>query len=266
MVRKAYTDAGEKQIHYRYAGERHNDTPAIVFFHQNPSSSQIFEELMERLEDEYYVVAPDMPGYGQSFTPDEVSAFDYYTRVLTAAVNDIGVDEFHVVGHHTGAGIGVDVATNEPERVRTVTLIGPPYFTREEREKLSEEAYGETPVPPIREDGSHLLDHWELFDGEGASSEIQHRMVVDALLARTGNEQSHGVGRDQDLPTLFGNIEVPRMIMAAPDDILWDAFERARREHPDVRAVEVEGASWEPLRDAETIASELRSFLADHGY
>jgi len=266
MVRKAYVDTGEGQVHYRYAGDIHADSPAIVCFHQNPSTSRTFEELLEALGGEYGVVAPDMPGYGMSYTPDEVSSFSYYTRVLTEAVDAIGVDECHLLGHHTGAGIGVEVATSDPDRVQTATFVGPPYFTSEERERLLAEVYPDPVVPPIRADGSHLLDHWELFDGEGASPAIQHRMVVDALLSRAGNVQSHGVGRDQDFPALFERIEAPRLLMCAPEDVLWEAFERAREAHPDVRAVEVDGGSWEPLRDAETVAHELRSFLAAHGY
>jgi len=266
MVRKAYAETAEGQVHYRYAGEIDADSPTIVCVHQNPSTSRMFEELLAALSGEYGVLAPDMPGYGMSYTLDEVPSFSYYTRVVTEAINAIGVDEYHLVGHHTGAGIGVELATNDPDRVRTATFVGPPYFTSEERERLLSEVYPDPVVPPIRDDGSHLLDHWELFDGEGASPEIQHRMVVDAILSRTGNVQSHGVGREQDFPTLFGRIKAPRLLMCAPGDVLWEAFERAREAHPEVRAVEVGGGSWEPLRDAETVADELRSFLADHGY
>jgi pimeloyl-ACP methyl ester carboxylesterase len=265
MVRKAYVDTEEGQVHYREAGAD-NDGPAVALFHQNPSSSRTFEEVMAALADEYHLVAPDMPGYGQSFAPEDVSTFGYYTDVLTDAIDGIGLGNVHVVGHHTGAGVGVELATNQPDRVETVAFVGPPYFTQAERERLLEEAYGGTPVPPIRADGSHLLDHWEQFDVEDATPEVQHRMVVDALLARTGNEQSHGVGRDQDFPTLFGRIDAPRLLLCAPDDVLWEAFERAREDHPDVRSAVVGGGTWEPVQDAETVAGEIRSFLADEGY
>lgn len=266
MTSNAYADTEKGQVHYRYAGEIHGEAPTIVCFHQNPSTSRMFEELLEELSGDYGVVAPDMPGYGMSYTPDDVPSFSYYTRVLTEAIDTIGVEECHVVGHHTGAGIGAEVATNQPDRIQTATFVGPPYFTSEERERLLEEAYPDPVVPPIRADGSHLLDHWELFDGEGASPEIQHRMVLDALLSRAGNVQSHEVGREQDFPMLFERIEAPRLLMCAPGDVLWEAFERARETNPGVRAVEVGGGSWEPLRDVGTVAQELRSFLADHGY
>ena len=109
--KKAYVEIGDGQVHYRYVGTD-DGSPTVVCFHQNPNSSQMFEEFMESLVDDYYLVAPDMPGYGQSFTPGEIESFDYYTEVLGEAIDAIGVKKFHVVGHHTGAGIGVEMATN----------------------------------------------------------------------------------------------------------------------------------------------------------
>lgn len=265
-VRKGYVDTEDGQVHYRYGGNPDADEPAIVCFHQNPSSSTMFEDVISELRDDYFVVAPDMPGYGQSYHPEDVSTFSYYTQALTEAIDEAGVDDAHLVGHHTGAGVAVELANDDPGRTRTVTLIGPPYFSQAERERLLDEVYGDTPIPPIDEDGEYLLEHWEMFAGQDASLEVKHEMLVDALLAREGTRKSVTVGRDQDLPTLFGAIDVPRLLMASPDDVLWEAFQRAREDHPDVPAVEIDGGDWEPLLDAETVAGELQSFLADHGY
>lgn len=265
-VRKGYVDTEDGQVHYRYGGDPSGEAPAIVCFHQNPSSSMMFEGVISELRDDYFVVAPDMPGYGQSYDPDDVSSFSYYTRALTEAIDNVGVNDAHIVGHHTGAGVAVELATDAPDRTKSVTLIGPPYFSQEERERLLDEVYGDTPIPPLDEDGEYLLEHWEMFEGQDASVEVKHEMLIDALVAREGTRKSVTVGRDQDLPTLFGSIEAPRLLMAARDDVLWDAFQRAREDHPDVPAVEIEGGDWEPLLDAQTVAAELESFLADQGY
>ena len=40
--------------------------PAILFLHGNASASTIWEETMLELADEYYCIAPDLRGYGQS--------------------------------------------------------------------------------------------------------------------------------------------------------------------------------------------------------
>ena len=45
-------------------------------------------------------------------------------------------------------------------------------------------------------------------------------MTVDALLAREGNRQAFAAERGEDLPTLFGQVECPRLIMCSRDDIL----------------------------------------------
>ncbi|WP_247730348.1 alpha/beta fold hydrolase [Halovivax limisalsi] len=268
-VRKGYVDTDEGQIHYRYGGESHAGDPPVLCFHQNPSSSLMFEDLIRGLEDDYHVIAFDIPGYGQSYEPDDVTTFSYYTDVLTQAIDNLDVDRFHVLGHHTGAGTGVEIAVNEADRVETVCFIGPPYFSRAEREEILEDSYGESPdeaVPPVEPDGRHLLHHWELFDGQPIDAETQHRMALDALNSRTGAKQAHGVGRDQNFPDLFAEIEVPRLLMAAEGDLLWEAFCRAREDYPDVDTVEVGGAMLEPVADPDSVTSEVRRFLREHGY
>jgi pimeloyl-ACP methyl ester carboxylesterase len=55
------------QIFYREAGPR--DAPTVVLLHGFPSSSHMFRNLIPMLADEYHVVAPDFPGYGESSAP-----------------------------------------------------------------------------------------------------------------------------------------------------------------------------------------------------
>jgi hypothetical protein len=64
-IRKAYYDAPEGQIHYRYLPSTTKDATKspILCFHMCPTSSLYFEELMIRCADEGYdCYAPDMPG------------------------------------------------------------------------------------------------------------------------------------------------------------------------------------------------------------
>lgn len=49
-------------IFYREAGRK--DAPAILLLHGFPSSSRMFNPLLERLSGNYHLVAPDYPGFG----------------------------------------------------------------------------------------------------------------------------------------------------------------------------------------------------------
>src|SRR3569832_487229 len=61
------------EIFYREAGPR--DAPTVLLLHGFPSSSHMFRNLIPRLANEYHVLAPDFPGYGESSSPP-VNEFD----------------------------------------------------------------------------------------------------------------------------------------------------------------------------------------------
>jgi pimeloyl-ACP methyl ester carboxylesterase len=261
-VRKGYVDTEEGQVHYRYTGSPGEGEP-IVLLHQNTSSSDMFVEAMQAFDDDRYVVAPDTPGAGMSFTPERVPAFEYFAEVIAATLDALGVDRCHLCGHHTGASIAAELAVSEPELVSSVTFSGPPYLSETERETYRERYGGTDSVPPVDDDGDYLLYHWNNHARMGGipNLELRHRQLVDALLARRGIAQVYGTIWDHDFQGLFAEIDVPRMVLCAPEDVLWDAFERLRGEHPSVRAVELEGRDYEPLLDADSFVEAVQSFV-----
>ena len=62
------------EIFYREAGSR--DKPTLLLLHGFLTSSHMFRNLIEDLKDEFYLVAPDYPGYGRSEQPSPES-FEY---------------------------------------------------------------------------------------------------------------------------------------------------------------------------------------------
>ena len=54
-------------VFYREAGAK--DKPAVLLLHGFPSSSHMFRELMPELADEYHLIAPDFPSFGQTESP-----------------------------------------------------------------------------------------------------------------------------------------------------------------------------------------------------
>ena len=54
-----------QSIFYREAGSA--DAPTILLLHGFPTSSHMFRNLIPSLADKFHLVAPDYPGYGNSF-------------------------------------------------------------------------------------------------------------------------------------------------------------------------------------------------------
>lgn len=60
-------------IFYREDGNP--DKPTMLLLHGFPSASHMFRDLMPQLSDQFHLIAPDFPGFGQSSAPshDECS-------------------------------------------------------------------------------------------------------------------------------------------------------------------------------------------------
>ncbi len=107
------------EIAYREAGNSEN--PAIVLLHGFPTSSHMFRKLIPRLAKEYYVIAPDYPGYGSSDQPP-ADKFDYsfenFTAVVDELLQQIRVPNYVLYVMDYGAPVGFRLFAKHPERVR----------------------------------------------------------------------------------------------------------------------------------------------------
>lgn len=105
-------------IFYREAGDP--SKPAILLLHGFPTSSHMFRNLIPALADDFYLVAPDYPGYGYSAMPSRTEftyTFDNMARVMDAFVAQIGLKRYALYLQDYGAPIGYRIATAHPERV-----------------------------------------------------------------------------------------------------------------------------------------------------
>lgn len=260
MIRKSYVDCSGGQIHLRsLAGER---PIPVIFFHQTASSGQMWLKTMERLAGRWTMHAFDTPGFGGSFDPDPETRppLSQYVDWLTEALGNAGIRRAHIVGHHTGACIGVEMAARFPELAASLTLIGPVPLTEEERQEFAKH-FG-LPFTPVVS-GSYLLENWEYLRNLGAHADpmLIHREMADQLRAWWGRVQSYGAVWTQDFPAFYRNVKCPLMIGAAPDDVLYAYLERAKEQRPDARVLELSGANFEPDLDPDRFAAGLADFL-----
>ncbi len=258
-VRKSYADTRGGQVHVRsIAGE---GTP-VVFFHQTASSGQMWLKTMEKLAGRWPLHAFDTPGFGGSFDApkDSAPSMTDYVGWLHEAIRSLGISQCHVVGHHTGSCIGVELTARHPELVRSLTMIGPVPLTDEERVEFSKH-FG-IPFSPVVS-GSYLLENWEYLRNLGAHADPQliHREMADQLRAWWGRVQSYSAVWGQDFPHYYKQVKCPMMIGAAPDDVLFAYLDRAAAMRPDARVLPLNGANFEPDLDTENFAAGLADFL-----
>jgi pimeloyl-ACP methyl ester carboxylesterase len=98
----------------RVAGDR--ERPALVLIHGFPSSSESFRDVVGPLAEDCFVVAPDLPGFGDS-PPIEQPSFSRFADEIEAVLARLGVGAFHLYLHDFGAAVGLHLATRAPDRI-----------------------------------------------------------------------------------------------------------------------------------------------------
>lgn len=257
-IRKGYADCSAGQIHFRRVA---GDGTPIVFFQQTASSSKMYVKVMTALTGEYPMIAFDTPGFGESFDPVSRPTMAQYADWLLEAIDALGLERFHIFGHHTGACLAVELGARHPARVASLMMVGPVPLTAEERAEFGRH-FG-APIAPTA-DGSYLQVTWDYLKTLGAHAdlELHHRELVDTTRAYLGRSMAYGAVWDQDWTALYRQVRCPLLLLCAEDDVLYPFFGRAQEIRPDARAVTLKGANFEPDLDSAGTVAAIRSFLA----
>jgi pimeloyl-ACP methyl ester carboxylesterase len=122
-VRYRTVDVDGLSIFYREAGPP--DAPTVLLLHGLPSSSRMFEPLLQRLSDRFHLVAPDYPGFGHSDTPkpnDFSYTFDHLADVIARFTEKIGLSRYHLYMQDYGGPVGFRLALAHPDRVESLII------------------------------------------------------------------------------------------------------------------------------------------------
>ncbi len=106
------------KVFYREAGPK--DAPTILLLHGFPTASHMFRDLIPQLADRFRLIAPDLPGFGQSDMPTR-NAFTYtfenIANVIDRFTEVIGLHRFAMYVFDYGAPVGFRLAVRHPDRV-----------------------------------------------------------------------------------------------------------------------------------------------------
>lgn len=121
MTRYKKADVDGLNVFYREAGPA--DAPTLLLLHGFPTSSHMFRELIPALSDRFRLVAPDLPGFGQTDLPprDKFSyTFENIAAVIGRFVDVIGLGRFAIYVFDYGAPTGFRLAVAHPDRVTAI--------------------------------------------------------------------------------------------------------------------------------------------------
>ncbi len=123
QVRYRTVEVDGLDIFYREAGS--TDAPTILLLHGFPTSSHMFRNLIGALADEFHLIAPDYPGFGNSSMPklDEFDyTFDRLAEVMEDFIEKLGIEKYTLYVMDYGAPVGFRIAAKHPERVESLIV------------------------------------------------------------------------------------------------------------------------------------------------
>ncbi|MDA8077170.1 MAG: alpha/beta hydrolase [Actinomycetota bacterium] len=250
-IRRGYVDVPWGQLHFARCGEG-NGAP-VAMAHQTPRSWDEYRDVLPLLGRDYDTVALDTPGFGASdLDPRAGDSIEHYADGLTLLIDELGLDQVALVGHHTGALVTLEVAVRCPTRVRAVVLSSAPLRSADERAA----ALAGPGVDDVTErpDGSHLTELWRrrLAFYPAGRSDLLRRFVADALRVGSRAEEGHRAVNRYPAPERAEELRrtgLPVLVLVgSADPFAYPMLARWREALPDAKVIEL-ATGMVPLPD-----------------
>ena len=117
-IRYRKVDVNGLEIFYREAGSP--GAPNLLLLHGFPTASHMFRDLIPMLADRFHVIAPDLPGFGQSDVPGRGLTFDKIAGAIDRFTEVVGLERYAVYVFDYGAPTGFRLAMKHPDRVTAI--------------------------------------------------------------------------------------------------------------------------------------------------
>lgn len=216
--------------------------PAVLLLHGFPTSSRTFRDIIPRLSQACFVIAPDLPGYGQS---DLIAnpTFARFADLIENLLEKLGVVGVYLYVHDYGAPVALDLAMRDPRRVLGLIIqnanahrtgFGPQwqdtidYWNTPSKENerratahLTFEGTRDQYVGGIPDDiasrisAHHWIEDWRTMSQPG------HLELQRALIADYG----HYAERFEDISRYLREHQPPALMLWGRHDIFFDIAE-----------------------------------------
>jgi pimeloyl-ACP methyl ester carboxylesterase len=271
---------GNVDVFYREAGPA--DAPVILLLHGFPTSGHMFRDLIPLLADRYRVIAPDLPGYGQTKAPkrgDFDYTFDNLAKVIGGFVDAIGLTKYALYIFDYGAPTGLRLALAHPERVTAIiTQNGNAYLDGFSAGWESWQRYWREPTPENREATRDALAPETIRDIQYGTGTDLSRLSPDgytldiAYMGRPGADEIQldlildyrsNVARYPDFQAYFREHQPPLLAVWGKHDPFFipPGAEAYKRDLPEAEVHFLDTGHFALETHANEIAGYIRDFL-----
>jgi len=119
LIASRFAKIEGKKLHYITAGEG----PTLILLHGYTQTSRMWRPLIDKLKDKFTVIAPDLPGIGDSDIPKNGSDMKTAAIRIHALAKSIGVTKARVVGHDIGLMVAYAYAAQFSTEVEKLVVM-----------------------------------------------------------------------------------------------------------------------------------------------
>lgn len=263
-IESDYATANGLRLHYLKAGQ--GDATPIILLHGYTDTSHMWLPLISHLDDGREVIAPDLPGAGDSAIPP--SGYDKKTLAqdIHALVQQLGYHKVKIVGHDIGLMVAYAYAAQYPDEVESIVLmdaflpgVGDWQKVWLLRDKWHFNFYGATPEALVKGRERIYFEHfWNDFaaDPKHSVPEADREFYTAAYAKpgrmRAGFEYFHAFTQDaQDFAGFAKTpLHMPMLVLAGEKASGQFLIDQARLVDTDVHGVIVKGSGHWLMEEA----------------
>ena len=105
----------------------------VLFLHGGGLRASTYSKMLNNLAIKYRVIAPDLPGFGNSSVPNFVWNYSGYVNYLNEFIKNLNLNNIILIGHSLGGGIAIHLAvkSNKIKKLILIDSVGiPPKYSR----------------------------------------------------------------------------------------------------------------------------------------
>jgi pimeloyl-ACP methyl ester carboxylesterase len=118
-IASKFAEVDGSKLHYLTAGKG----PAVVLLHGYTQTSRMWRPIIPLLAEKFTVIAPDLPGIGDSDIPGKGLDMKSAAATIHALVKSLGVSKARVVGHDIGLMVAYAYAAQFPSEVERLVVM-----------------------------------------------------------------------------------------------------------------------------------------------
>lgn len=237
-------------------GRRGWSRPVALLVHGFGATKENWIRFARYLSADFQVVAPDLPGHGDSFKDMEKRyGLDDQVGYLLAILDELGVERCHLAGNSMGGAVSALFAATHPERTLSLVLFSPGGIYRYSSPALDMIQDGDNPLIPRNRAGYDRLMRLAMerppFLPWPIASVLAERAVADQDIRNkifAEIQGSHG----HDVEKALKSIQAPTLILWGTEDRILDVQNAAVfvERIPNARVKRLDGLGHVPMIEA----------------